>query len=132
MTDQSPLTRQPNNDSSPRPFLSNLVMSRSRFARMGFVFVGAMALAMLLLPVVDQLFFSIGGVYMGQSSAPSWIVLIFCFGLYFSGYVFVIGTPGFEPDDSRPQRLYITTVFAIILLTVIWYTITLLSASGGV
>lgn len=129
MSKSKPLTRQP--DKTPRNTLVNLVMKRSRITRTAFVFVGALALAMLLLPVVDQLFYKVGGIYIGESSAPSWIVMIFCMVLYFSGYVFVLGAPGNPPEESRSQRIYITTVFAIILLTIIWYAVQLISVSGG-
>ncbi len=130
MSNREPLTRRP--EKVTRRSLVSIVMGWSRLARIGLVFVGAMALALLLLPVVDQLFFRIGGVYIGQSSGPTWIVMLFCFGLYFSGYVLVVGTPGSPPEDSRAQRIYIRLVLFIIVITIIWYAILLSSAASGV
>ncbi|MCU0466005.1 MAG: hypothetical protein MUF38_15735, partial [Anaerolineae bacterium] len=62
---------QPTRTKRPqRLTFTEAVMSWSRLARTGVVFLGSMALALLLLPVVDQLFFSIGGIPVGQSATP--------------------------------------------------------------
>lgn len=131
MSNQEPLTRRP----APTPISPNIlqrwVMNRGRYGRMAFVFVGALMLAMLLSPVVELIYFRLTGTYIGESSIPNIIVMVFCFGLYLSGYVFVIGTPGSTPEDSRQQRIYIPAVFAIILFTIIWYTVQILSATSG-
>jgi len=129
MSKREPLTRRP--EKAARRSIFQRIMGWSRLARIGLVFVGAMALAMLLLPVVDQLFFRVGGVFIGQSSGPTWVVMIFCFGLYFSGYVLMIGTPGTPPEDSRAQRIYIGLVLFIIAITVVWYTLMVFSIANG-
>ncbi|GEM_PF-2225618 len=129
MTNPDSLTRRP--EKKPRRSIPSIVMGWSRLARTGLVFFGALALAMVLLPVVDQLFFRVGGVRIGQSSAPSLVVMIMCMGLYFSGYVLMIGVPGNPPDDTRAQRIYIWLIVSIVVLTLIWYTALLITASNG-
>ncbi|MCU0475845.1 MAG: hypothetical protein MUC99_07005 [Anaerolineae bacterium] len=124
------LTRRPDPD-APRPSFNAWVMQRSRFVRTVYVFIGAMALALLLMPVVDQLMFRFGGVSIGPNTTSSWFVLALCMGMYFSGYALVIGIPGEKPPTSRAQNLYITLVPITLLLAVVWYGVQWLSLMFG-
>lgn len=123
---------QPTHTKRPqRRAFTEVVMGWSRLARTGIVFLGSMALALLLLPVVDQLFFSVGGVPVGQSATPSWVVLAICMSMYFSGYALVIGTPGNTPAPSPAQKWYIRVLAATVVLAIVWYTSQILSVLGG-
>lgn len=125
------LTRRPDDSPKPRGSLTQWVMNRSRLTRTGYVFIGALSLALLLMPVVDLILFRVFGLYIGQSTGSSWAVLILCMGMYFSGYGLVIGLPGEKPPVSRAQHLYIHLVPFVLVLAVVWYAVQFLSIASG-
>ncbi len=113
-----------------RRTLTERVMAWPRLARMGVVFAGAMALALLLMPTIDDLFFRLTGLFVGQSPWPTYIVLAACMGLYLAGYIYIIGLPGNPPPPARPQTIYLRIVIIILIVTLLWYTALMLSISG--
>lgn len=119
-----------NSKPSTRQTLVERVMAWPRLARMGVVFAGAMALALLLMPLIDDLFFRLTGLFVGQSPWPTYIVLAMCMGLYLAGYVYVIGLPGNPPPAGRAQTIYLRIVAAILFATLLWYAALILSVSG--
>lgn len=98
------------------------VVGLPRLARMGLVFVIALAVTLVAVPVVDGVYLSTS--YTGEASmVPAMVLAVIGFGVYALGWWLIIGYAG-ETPTPRPAILWyvmggFAALIAALVLTVV-------------
>jgi hypothetical protein len=110
-------TLQPN--SSSRRSLTERVMALPRAGRTAIVFLGVLTIAFAMTSVVGELYARAFNATIFDQTVY-WIVAVICLGMYMAGYVYIIGIPGAAPAPGRTQSIYLVTIFALAVLSLVW------------
>jgi hypothetical protein len=89
----------------------------------------AVAVALLVQPVIDSIYLRF---FFDEATlaAPAWLIALLATVMYFAGWVFLVGTPGSPPVQSRGLTLYLIVTAGVFILTPVLYGIQWLSSLG--
>lgn len=100
----------------PRPGVIARLLALPRPARMLLAAVPALAVVLIVQPVVDSIYlrFFFNDTTIG---IPAWLIAGLSVLMYFAGWVFLVGMPGTTPERSRGLTLYLIVSILLVILT---------------